>query len=62
MTAPTARAAAGASMDAVRAALRWAQPGDLLVLPTHVQKDEVEALLDALSGGGWQAGSPLPAV
>ncbi len=49
-------------LDAVRAALLWAQPGDLLVLPTHVQKDEVEALLDALSGGGWQAGSPLPAV
>jgi UDP-N-acetylmuramyl tripeptide synthase len=35
-------------LDAVRAALYWARPGDLLVLPVHVQKDEVAALLDGL--------------
>jgi UDP-N-acetylmuramyl tripeptide synthase len=49
-------------LDAVRSALRWAQPGDLLVLPTHVQKDEVEALLDALAAQGWRAGTPLAAM
>ena len=37
-------------LDAVKAALAWAQPGDLLVLPVHVQKDEVAALLDGLEG------------
>jgi hypothetical protein len=34
----------------------------LLVLPTHVQKDEVEALLDALAAQGWRAGTPLAAM
>jgi cyanophycin synthetase len=47
-------------LDSVRAALQWAQPGDLLVLPTHAQKDAVQALLDALSAQGWRAGEPLP--
>ncbi|MCO4098978.1 MAG: Mur ligase [Gemmatimonas sp.] len=49
-------------LEAVQAALRWAQPGDLLVLPTHVQKDDVEALLDALVARGWRAGMPLVAM
>lgn len=38
-------------LDAVRAALAWVQPGDLLVLPLHVQKDEVAALLDEWARG-----------
>jgi hypothetical protein len=46
-------------LHAVRAALSWAQPGDLLVLPTHAQKDAVDALLEALAVQGWQAGEPL---
>lgn len=47
-------------LEAVRAALVWAQPGDLLVLPTHAQKDAVEALLDTLVSCGWMAGDPMP--
>ncbi|AMW06892.1 hypothetical protein GEMMAAP_14720 [Gemmatimonas phototrophica] len=46
-------------LDAVRAALAWAQPGDLLVLPTHAQKEVVDALLNALEAQGWYAGEPL---
>jgi cyanophycin synthetase len=46
-------------LDAVRAALQWAQSGDLLVLPTHAQKDAVDALLDSLAVQGWRAGEPL---
>jgi UDP-N-acetylmuramyl tripeptide synthase len=51
---------APSELEAVRMALRWATPGDLLVLPTHVQKAEVHALLDALEAQGWRAGQPLP--
>jgi hypothetical protein len=39
--------------------LQWAQSGDLLVLPTHAQKDAVDALLDSLAVQGWRAGEPL---
>jgi UDP-N-acetylmuramyl tripeptide synthase len=49
--------------DAARAALAWAQPGDVLVLPVHSlgAKVEVAGLLDALQAAGWRAGEPLPA-
>jgi UDP-N-acetylmuramyl tripeptide synthase len=50
---------APSELEAVRMALRWAAPGDLLVLPTHVQKREVHALLDALAARGWMAGDPV---
>jgi UDP-N-acetylmuramyl tripeptide synthase len=46
--------------DAVRDALAWARPGDLLVLPTHISKHEVRALLSTLQDTGWSAGEPLP--
>jgi UDP-N-acetylmuramyl tripeptide synthase len=52
-TAPT-------ELDAVRAALGWAEPGDLLVLGIHQDRRVVMALLDALRGAGWVAGRPLP--
>jgi cyanophycin synthetase len=47
---------------AARAALAWAQAGDLLVLPVHEleRRDEVVALLDRLRDEGWRAGMPLP--
>lgn len=49
---------------AVRAALAWAQAGDLLVLPVHEleRRDEVVALLDRLRAEGWRAGMPLPEI
>lgn len=48
--------------DAAREALAWACAGDVLVLPVHSldAKAEVAALLDALAGGGWRPGEPLP--
>lgn len=46
-------------MEAVRQALAWARPGDLLVLLVHVQRDEVLELLGRLSETGWQTGQPV---
>ncbi len=50
--------------EAARAALAWARPGDVLVLPVHSlgAKADVAALLDALQTAGWRAGEPLPAA
>lgn len=50
--------------DAARAALAWARPGDVLVLPVHSlgAKAEVAGLLDTLQAAGWRAGEPLPAA
>ena len=47
---------------AVRDALAWARPGDVLVLPIHepAARDEVVALLDRLQATRWHAGMALP--
>ena len=45
---------------AVRAALAWARPGDLLVLPTHAERGRVIALLERLYAQDWRPGTPLP--
>ena len=49
-------------LDAVRAALRWAHAGDVLVLPVHGSRSQRDAaaLLDALRAGQWVAGGDLP--
>ena len=47
-------------LEAVREALAWARPGDLLLLLVHKQRDEVLALLGQLRGARWEAGQPLP--
>jgi UDP-N-acetylmuramyl tripeptide synthase len=49
--------------EAARAALAWARPGDLLVLPIHAPaaRTRVVALLDHLAATAWRAGTPLPA-
>jgi hypothetical protein len=46
-------------MEAVRQALAWARPGDLLVLLTHTQREAVLELLGRLREGGWQSGQPV---
>lgn len=46
-------------MAAVRAALVWADDGDLLLLTTHEERGEVIALLERLKEGGWRAGRSL---
>ena len=51
-------------VDAAHHLLRWAQPGDVLVLPVHqlAARTALAALLDILENNRWLSGSPLPAV
>jgi UDP-N-acetylmuramyl tripeptide synthase len=44
---------------AVRLALEWARPGDLLVLLIHSHQAATLARLQALAADGWQAGAAL---
>jgi UDP-N-acetylmuramyl tripeptide synthase len=46
-------------LEAVQAALRWASEGDLLLLTTHAQRDDVIELLTRLVATGWTPGSEL---
>ena len=48
--------------QAVRMALTWARPGDVLVLPLHSRDGRAHALtlLERLRREGWRAGQPLP--
>jgi cyanophycin synthetase len=48
-------------ITAVRRALEWARPGDLLVLAVHEDRRAVLELLDQLTAVKWRAGDPLPA-
>jgi cyanophycin synthetase len=57
---PKALARAGPEIAAVRKALEWARPGDLLVLAVHEDRRSVLELLDQLAANEWQAGEPLP--
>ena len=49
-------------LDATRALLDWARPGDILVLPIHgkTARGKVAGLLDQLVKIGWQPQQPLP--
>jgi cyanophycin synthetase len=58
--APESIAMAGTELEAIREALAWARPGDLLILLSHTQRDEVLALLDRLRKAGWRTGETLP--
>lgn len=46
-------------IEAVRCALRWARPGDFLVLLLHVDRKPAMDLLKSLADANWQAGDPL---
>jgi UDP-N-acetylmuramyl tripeptide synthase len=50
----------GPEPAAVREALAWARPGDLLVLALHQDRAAVIALIERLRDRGWTAGEPLP--
>jgi cyanophycin synthetase len=50
----------GTEITAVRQALEWARPGDLLVLAVHEDRRAVLELFDRLSAENWRAGDPLP--
>jgi cyanophycin synthetase len=51
----------GTEIPAVREALLWARPGDLLVLTLHQERRRVQELLETLRSRGWRAGEPLEA-
>jgi cyanophycin synthetase len=51
---------AGPEIEAVRKALEWARPGDLLVLAVHEDRRSVLDLVDQLRRTSWRAGGPLP--
>ena len=46
-------------LDATRAALQWMREGDLVLLTTHAQRDEVVALIERLKEADWAAGQWL---
>ena len=50
----------GGEVAAVRDALAWARPGDVLLLTVHQDRPVVMALLERLRREGWRAGEPLP--
>jgi len=51
--------APGNEIPAVREALGWARPGDLLVLALHQDRRRVQELLETLRSRGWRAGEAL---
>lgn len=52
----------GSELEAARAALEWARPGDLLLVLALAQREEVLAYLAAVRDAGWRPGLPPPAV
>ncbi|MGB0951810.1 MAG: Mur ligase family protein [Planctomycetota bacterium] len=53
---------ADSELEATVQALEWAEPGDLLLLLTLQQRNEVLQLLDGLHARGWQSGQALPDI
>jgi cyanophycin synthetase len=51
---------ASSELEAVRRAFAWAQDGDLLVCPVHVDQKAVLDWLRQLTDARWVAGMPLP--
>ena len=51
---------AGSELEAIEQALRWAQPGDLLLLISHEDREAVLARMTELETLGWKPGRDLP--
>jgi UDP-N-acetylmuramyl tripeptide synthase len=49
----------GTELDAVRDALAWARPGDVLFLAIHQDRGQVLALIERLKASGWRAGEAV---
>ncbi len=47
-------------LAAVRAAMAWTRPGDVVLLATHAERAAVMALLDSLAASDWRPGEALP--
>ncbi len=50
---------AGCEIDAVRQALRWSRPGDLLLLLVYAERSETFDLLNRLRDSRWRPGDQL---
>jgi hypothetical protein len=46
----------GDELAAVRDALAWARPGDVLLLTVHQDRPLVLAMIERLKAEGWKAG------
>ena len=57
---PGAVSRPGTEVAAVRDALAWARPGDLLLLAVHQDRPLVLALIERLRVVGWRAGEAVP--
>jgi UDP-N-acetylmuramyl tripeptide synthase len=57
---PEAVSCPGTEVAAVRDALAWARPGDVLVLTVHQDRPQVLALLERLRTSGWRPGDGVP--
>lgn len=57
---PAVVAHGGEEFESVQEALRWAEPGDLLLLFVHAERERTLALLTRLVDSGWQPGRALP--
>ena len=57
---PEAIIHAESELSGVRAALEWAQPGDLVLLTAHEHRTEMLALMARLETMGWRPGEALP--
>ena len=51
---------AESEIGAVRRALEWARPGDLLLCLSHSERDSVLALCERLDAEGWAPGETVP--
>jgi UDP-N-acetylmuramyl tripeptide synthase len=58
--APQSITRADSEFEAVRAALAWARPGDLLILTIHAERDRCLGYLDRLQSHGWTPGDAVP--
>lgn len=58
--APESITRADSEFEAVRVALAWARPGDLLILPLHADRDRCLGYLDRLRSHGWTPGDAVP--
>ena len=57
---PDAKTMTDNEFEAVKAALNWAKPGDLLVLLLHEDRAPVMDLIERLRTSGWQASDAAP--
>jgi UDP-N-acetylmuramyl tripeptide synthase len=53
-------AVAADELTAMRDALAWGRPGDVLLLTSHAQRDEALQLLQTMKATGWLPGDTLP--